>query len=170
MDWLKNCRIRMSKGSRYNGMKLTKDIEVIDGEPYANGVKSTWKDVTENREMTQRVVNRSFSQIKNMTIKGNEITIDGVQMKEWFDKYDELEVKNKEVLVFNITINGNVEKLKADHCETIEIFGNAEDVETMSGRVSVSGDVKGDVETMSGDVTAKEIHGDVSTMSGNINR
>ena len=162
MDLLKNCKFKMNKGSFYNGMKLIKDIEVINGEPYVNGLKSTWEDVTFTKEMSQRVVNRSFSHIKNMTIKGHDITIDGMPIDEYFGR--------NEIVVVNITINGNVEKLKADSCETITIYGDVERIDTMSGKVYVSGNVKGDVETMSGSVIASKIYGDVSTTSGNINR
>lgn len=153
----------------YNGLRLTKDVEIINREPYVNGVKSSWEDVTENRTGKQRIINRSFTNIKNMTVRGNEITIDGKPMNEWLRDNEKLNIEN-EVIVVNITINGNVEKLKADYCETIEIHGDAGDVDTVSGKVSVIGSIRGDVETVSGSVTAREILGDVETVSGNINK
>lgn len=168
MDWTK-CVIKMQKGSMYNSLRLTKDVEIIQGVPYVNGVKSSWEDVTESRTGKQRIINRSFTNIKNMTVRGNEITIDGKPMNEWLRDNEKLNIEN-EVIVVNITINGNVEKLKADYCETIEIHGDTGNVETRSGSVTVNGNIKGDVDTMSGSVKANIINGDVSTMSGSIHK
>lgn len=86
MDWLKSCKIKMMKGSFYNGMKLTTDIEVINGEPYVNGVKSSWEDVTERKDYKQRIVNHSFSHIKNMIINNGKITVDGMSLEEWYNR------------------------------------------------------------------------------------
>jgi DUF4097 and DUF4098 domain-containing protein YvlB len=49
----------------------------------------------------------------------------------------------------------------------IEIQGNCEEVETLSGDVQVNGD-SGRVKTMSGDVRCGKVLGSVSTMSGDI--
>lgn len=162
MDWWNNCTIKMQKGSYYNGMKLLKDVDIKNGEPYVNGVKQTWEDVTALNKNQQRVISKTFSNVKKMVVKDNGITIDGVPIENCYNE--------KEFVIFNITINGNVERLKVDSAETITVHGNAERIETMSGKVEVSGDVYGDVETMSGKVKAKAIHGDVSTMSGDIEK
>lgn len=160
MDWLKNCKIRMNKGSFYNGMKLTEDVEVINGEPYVGGTKRTWEEVTVQKDYKQRVVNKSFSNVRNMVVNNGKVTIDGMLMEDWYGR--------DEIAIINVTINGNVERLKMDSCETITVHGDVGDIETMSGKVAVSGVVKGDVETMSGSVVASKIYGDVSTMSGDI--
>ena len=142
MDWLKNCKIRMMKGSFYNGMKLTTDIEVINGEPYVNGVKRSWDDVTERKDYKQRIVNHSFSHIKNMIINNGKITVDGMSLEEWYNRDD--------VVVINITVNGDVESINADSCDTISINGNANYVNTKNGNVSVSGNIEGNAESKNG--------------------
>lgn len=49
----------------------------------------------------------------------------------------------------------------------IEIYGDCEEVETMSGDVQVNGN-SGRVKTMSGNVRCKNVSGNVQTMSGDI--
>lgn len=162
MDWLKNCKINMIKGSFYNGMKLTTDIEVINGEPYVNGVKRSWEDVTEHKDYKQRIVNKHFSNVKNMTINNGKITIDGMSIEEWNNR--------NEILVVNITINGDVESIEADSCDTISIKGNANNVISKNGNVSVSGNIKGNAESKNGNITANTIQGNAETKNGNIYR
>lgn len=50
----------------------------------------------------------------------------------------------------------------------IEVHGDCEEVETMSGSVHISGDA-GRVETMSGAIRCGKVSGRVNTMSGDIN-
>ena len=162
MDWLKNCKISMVKGSFYNGMKLITDIEVINGEPYVNGVKRSWEDVTEHKDYNQRIINRHFSNVKNMTISNGKIIVDGMPIEEW---------KNRnEILVVNITINGDIESLEADSCDTISINGNANNVISKNGDVSVSGNIEGNAESKNGNITANTIQGNAETKNGNIYR
>ena len=162
MDWLKNCKFKMMKGSFYNGMKLVTDIEVINGEPYVNGVKRSWEDVTEHKDYKQRIVNHSFSHIKNMTINNGKITVDGMSLEEWYNRDD--------IVVINITVNGDVESINADSCDTISINGNANYVNTKNGNVSVSGNIEGNAESKNGNITANTIHGNAETKNGNIYR
>ena len=70
--------------------------------------------------------------------------------------------------VINITINGNIDKIKVEQCETIQVTGNVRQVKTISGNVSVGGNVDGDVKSTSGDINCKDVEGDVSTTSGDI--
>lgn len=49
----------------------------------------------------------------------------------------------------------------------VVVNGNAESVETTSGKVDITGSV-GRVKTMSGDVHCADVSGDVGTMSGDI--
>jgi cytoskeletal protein CcmA (bactofilin family) len=50
----------------------------------------------------------------------------------------------------NITIQGSVEKLEVDACSKITIDGDVHNVTTKSGDVDISGNVSGNVQTMSG--------------------
>lgn len=162
MDLLKNCKINMIKGSFYNGMKLTTNIEVINGEPYVNGVKRSWEDVTEQKDYKQRIINRHFSNVKNMTINNGTIVVDGMSIEEWNNR--------NEILVVNININGDIESLEADSCDTISISGNAINVNTKNGNVIVSGNIEGNAESKNGNITADAINGNAETKNGNIYR
>jgi len=72
--------------------------------------------------------------------------------------------------VFNITIEGNVDKVDGEF-STVKVIGNTGDVKTMSGDVRVEGDVVGSVSTMSGDAKIKgNVGGSVKSMSGDIKR
>ncbi len=68
-----------------------------------------------------------------------------------------------------IVIHGDLEELKADHCETITVNGSAGSVSTMAGDVRCK-EVNGDVSTMSGNVHCGDVKGDVTTMSGNVTK
>jgi len=85
----------------------------------------------------------------------------------------------------NISIEGNVEKLKAQGCNTVSVSGDVTSLSTSSGDVEVEGnvlagiqcssgdvevegDVSGSIKTSSGDVKCGRVAGDVKTMSGNI--
>jgi hypothetical protein len=86
--------------------------------------------------------------------------------------------------IIDITVTGNIDDLRVDSCQKIDVTGNVKNVDTVSGDVrcgnvsgnveTTSGDIKcgnvgGDVETVSGDVEANEIKGKVSTLSGDVN-
>lgn len=97
---------------------------------------------------------KSFSG-NSISIYGNKVIIDGKDCTP----------DSKEI---NITVNGNLSKLKADVCNTIQINGDCGNVQTQSGDVEIEGAVSGSVSTMSGDVDCGDIGGNVSTMSGDI--
>lgn len=85
------------------------------------------------------VINGATYSGQNVTITDGDVFIDGKK------------VNSKDAKVINITVHGDVGK-----------------IDTQSADVTVNGTVKGDVETMSGDVTAGKIEGDAETMSGDI--
>lgn len=97
--------------------------------------------------------------INNMTISGGKITVDGKPLSE-LDQEDEK--------VINITIQGDVERLKIDYCGDVHITGNAGDVETHGGNIQVQGDVEGDVESHGGNILCGNISGDCTSHGGNI--
>ncbi len=78
--------------------------------------------------------------IINGDIVGGDVIVDGVTMTKG--------------------LQGNIE---------VTVIGNCNKVETISGDVTVQGDVSCGVKTMSGDVSAHDIKGGVKTMSGDIN-
>ena len=73
--------------------------------------------------------------------------------------------------VVNITIEGHCESVSTSS-GNIEILGDMmrEDttIESVSGDITIQGDVQGDVETVSGDVHCLSINGKVKTISGDI--
>ena len=77
--------------------------------------------------------------------------------------YEEAEKDEKKI---NISIEGDVEKIDVDVCDSITVSGSVKNIKTMSGDVKVHGDVK----TMSGDVDCGNVAGDVSSMSGDIKK
>lgn len=105
----------------------------------------------------------------NVIIKNGVIQIDN----------NNLNINEKEI---HINILGDIEKLKIDCCDDINIIGNVKEFKNGSGDVkcgdvgslqSSSGDVEcqnisGDVKTSSGDVTTKHVSGDVTTGSGDV--
>lgn len=82
-----------------------------------------------------------------------------------------------------IVIEGNIESLRVDACNTVTVNGNVSKIDMTSGNIKcntvdgnintnsgdiVCGDISGNVDSTSGDVTANKIRGDVSTTSGDI--
>ena len=106
------------------------------------------------------IINNMKFSGQNVSISGNRIMINGK------DITNEI-VDAKE---YNITINGNCENLSCDEANQVEVKGSVNELKTMSGKVSVGGNVNGNVKTMSGNVSCKNIDGNVKTMSGNISR
>lgn len=107
------------------------------------------------------------------SISINGVVISGVSGGSVVIRNGKIFVDGKEVTPdtkeINIIINGNIDKLEADACQTISVTGDAVHVKTMSGDVTITGNVKGSVQTMSGDVDCGgNIVGSVSTMSGDI--
>lgn len=90
----------------------------------------------------------------SVSIVGDKVVVDGVEQS------DNL------VGPVVVTVNGNAESVETASGK-VEISGSAGRVKTMSGDVEC-GDVTGDVGTMSGDVNCGSIGGSVKTMSGDI--
>jgi len=96
-----------------------------------------------------------------ISIVNGDVLVNGKKV----ENYEELEKDQKHI---NIEIQGEVEKIDVDVCDTITVNGNVKNVKTMSGDVYVKGDIEGDIKTMSGDVDCGNVAGDVSSMSGDI--
>lgn len=107
-------------------------------------------------KINNRVIN---AQGKHITITNGKIFIDGKPIED----YSQSEEK-----VVNIVIEGSVDMLQVDHCSTITVNGDTKKVKTGSGDVAVTGNVKGNVHTGSGDVRCGTVEEDVSTGSGDI--
>lgn len=123
--------------------------------------------------MAQIVINNKTVIGKSISILNNRVIVDG--------KSVELE----ESKVINISVEGDVENLSVDVCETVKVTGNVKKLSTVSGDVDcghvegnvettsgevICGDVNGSVKTMSGDVVASVVKGSVNTLSGDITK
>lgn len=93
---------------------------------------------------------------RNITITGNRIFVDGKDVTP--DAKD-----------IRIEVQGNVESLSVDACNSVTVNGDIGKVRTASGDVRC-GNVGGSVNTMSGDVICGDVSGDIETMSGDISR
>ena len=113
--------------------------------------------------------------INGTKIMSNKITINGVKILN----SSSINVINGKVIIdsvdvtpdekeIRIEVQGNVDQLSVDVCNTIAISGDCVDVSTQCGDVSC-GSVSGSVKTMSGDVSCGAVSGDIRTMSGDVN-
>ena len=93
----------------------------------------------------------------SVSIVGNKIILDGKDVTP----------DSKEI---NIKIEGNVDRLEIDCCQTFLITGNVGNIKSTSGNVEVSGEVKGSVQTISGDVVCGNVSGNISTISGDVRK
>ena len=100
-------------------------------------------------------INNKVYKGQSITISNNKIIIDGNDV-------------TPEELQIQIVIEGNIESIKADTCNTISVTGSVGSISTMSGDVEIGGNVSGSISTMSGDVDCNNIGGNISTMSGDI--
>lgn len=100
--------------------------------------------------------------IKNSSIEGNSISI--INNKIFVDG-KEIETEEK---VINIIVEGNLDKLEVDCCNSIKVNGVTKDVEVSNGNISINGDVKGNVNNINGNIIAKAINGNCKTINGDI--
>ena len=96
---------------------------------------------------------------RNITIERGQIIVDGKPIEDWNDSNE------KEI---NITIEGNVEELYAQCVGTITVNGDTKNVKTGSGDVTVTGYVRGNIHTGSGDVRCGNVEEDITTGSGDV--
>lgn len=97
---------------------------------------------------------------RSIQVQNNKVCVDGKELT-----WAELESKT-----INIHVEGNVEELRVDCCNKVEVSGNVKTLETQSGDVVIKGYVSGDIRTQSGDVSCGNIAGNVKTQSGDIFR
>ena len=67
-----------------------------------------------------------------------------------------------------IKILGDVERLDIQHCEKVEITGNAKRVKTNCGSINVQGNIEGDAHTNCGSISCNVVEGDANTNMGSI--
>lgn len=92
----------------------------------------------------------------NIQIANGKIIIDGKII-------DTGEAKN-----ISVSVQGDVNSIQADACNQIGVIGNVKMVKTTSGDVDITGNVDGNVNTVSGDVSCNKVNGTTNTISGDI--
>lgn len=100
--------------------------------------------------------------IKNSSIEGNSVSI--INNKIFVDG-KEIETEEK---VINIIVEGNLDKLEVDCCNSIKVNGVTKDIEVSNGNIAISGDVKGNVNNINGNIIAKVINGNCKTTNEDI--
>lgn len=105
----------------------------------------------------------------SISINGVSISGGSVVIRNGKVIVDGKDVTPADAKEISITVNGNVNKVEVDACKTIDVTGDVGNVKTLSGDITVTGNVSGSVQTMSGDVDCGgNVAGSVSTMSGNV--
>jgi hypothetical protein len=101
--------------------------------------------------------NKSYSG-QNISVSRNRIYIDGIEIT------DSSISDAKEI---NISVNGDINELSVDACNSIEITGNVNKATSGSGDINCASILNG-ARTGSGDIESDLISGDVSTGSGDV--
>ena len=97
-----------------------------------------------------------------LTVINGKFFVDGKEVTDW-------ESITKDQKHIDIKVEGDIDRLQVDNCDSVTITGNCNRVKTVSGDVEIGGDVDGDVESVSGDIDISgNVSGDVKTVSGNI--
>ena len=101
--------------------------------------------------------------INGKTYKGNDLSISGGKV------YIDGKLQHEEDKIdINITVNGNLDTLEVDACNTITVKQNCKVVTCKNGNVIIHGNVEGDVTNKNGNIKCKNILGDANTNIGNI--
>lgn len=108
--------------------------------------------------MTTVIINGvTYTSGRDIVINNGKISIDGVDA-----------TPNEKEIQINIT--GDINNLKVDHCGSINVIGNVDKLNSVSGDVDVSGNITDSVNSTSGDIECGGIiGGNVKTVSGDIN-
>lgn len=91
----------------------------------------------------------------SISINNNRIVIDG----------HDLTPDTKEI---NISIDGDIEKIKVDLCNKILIKGNCGSLQAKNGDIEVGGDVTGSINSMNGDIDCGDVGGSIQAMNGDV--
>jgi len=103
----------------------------------------------------QIIINGNSYVGNNVTIKGNKVIIDGKDCTP--DSKD-----------ISIKIEGNINEISVDYCDSFDMVGDANKVTTTNGNIQITGAVSGDVTTTNGNISCAEVKGSVKTHNGNI--
>lgn len=107
--------------------------------------------------MSTIIINGNTYSGNSIVVKNGKVLIDGKD-------------ETPDTKEINISVDGNIEELKVDSCNTVTINGNANIVSSVSGKINVTGNVLGEIQTISGKVNCGNVSGSISSVSGKINQ
>ena len=115
--------------------------------------------------------NKKKNNMATVSVNGKTIKVSGSNVSIINGKVysDGKLVEIPEQKTINITVEGDVQTLKVDACDQVTINGNCGSVEVAIGDVTVKGDVSGNVQSDTGDITCGNIGGNCTTNIGDIN-
>lgn len=102
--------------------------------------------------------------INGVTYEGENLIINHTGSHVQIDNQI-ISIDNRDI---NISVSGDLNVLEVSSANTIEIIGNAGEVNTASGNIQVD-KVLGNANSASGSIYANDIKGNVSTISGSVN-
>ena len=105
--------------------------------------------------MTTMNINNNSYVGRSITITNGKVIIDGKDVTP----------DGKDI---NISIIGNIDDIKIDYCQKIEVKGDVGYLATMSGDIEISGNIKGSISATSGDIECGDVSGNVNSTSGDI--
>lgn len=82
---------------------------------------------------------KTFNYTGSLTMNNGKFFVDGKEVTDWGDL-------TKDQKHIDIKVEGDIDRLQVDNCNSVTITGNCNRVKT------VSGDVDGDVESVIGDI------------------
>jgi hypothetical protein len=137
-----------------------------------NNLKQKMKQIINNIGSVKEQININNSDINingnNITISSNSKNISIINGRIFIDGKEQ--TLDKDIKTFNITINGNIDKLDIDYCESINITGDVNECKSTNGNINITGDIKSDCKTTNGNVKANNIFGSVKTVNGDIKK
>lgn len=115
--------------------------------------------------MAKVIINgKTYTYTGSLTVFDGNFYVDGKKVTDW-------ESLTKDQKHIDIKVEGDIDRLQVDTCDSVTITGSCNRVKTVSGDVEIGGDVDGDIESVSGDIDVHgNVGGDVKTVSGNIRR
>lgn len=103
--------------------------------------------------------------INGKTYTGNSVTV--ANGKVMIDGKLADQDGSKEIY---ITVNGNVENLNIDYCDSLDIGGDCGTVQSTNGDLKIYGNVWGSVTNKNGNIRCGDVGGNVTNKNGNIKK
>jgi hypothetical protein len=107
-------------------------------------------------QMADIVINGILKKGTSLKIVNNKVLLDGVDITPVYDK------------AINIEVFGDINEMNIGSCNIINVKGDIGNLETTTGDVIISGDVRKSVSSISGAITCSGVNGHIQTSTGNV--